>query len=311
MAMINAPWHMSVEQIAEHAGRHSSDALGIDLATPIDFTRPFICPSLTPLFYTPVWNDLCAADQLRHTQLSALSFNELIAWFEGGFTATLRALMRSNRVPASVRDLLPRFIDDESRHQKMWWALNRLADPQRYRDDSMSITRIAPMACFLLQWLAGRPIRFPVAVWLMLVLEEHANEIARRCAAQRPSQIEPHFAAAYLAHVRDETRHVQIDWHLLDALCPTMNYRQQRLNGWLFGQVIKRMLLRTENAAMSVATALASESPTVRRQLPRIRAELRQVALHPDYRSMMFSSETSPVTFHLMAKYPLLREAVK
>lgn len=308
--MMNAPWHMSVEQIAEHAGRHSSDASGIDPGTPIDVTRPFVCPSLTPLFYTTIWNELSPSDQLRHSQLSALSFNELIAWFEGGFTTTLRALLHCDRVPSPVRELLPRFIEDESRHQRMWWSLNRLADPKRYQSDTMAITRIAPMARVLMTWLAGQPMRFPVAVWVMLVLEEHANEIARRCASQRPSEIEPHFAAAYLAHVRDETRHVQIDWHIVDALWPMMNARKQRFNGWLFGQVIKRLLLRTENAAMSVATALAQESPTVRQQLPRIRDELRQVGLHPEYRSMMFSPQTSPITFHLMTKYPGLREAI-
>jgi hypothetical protein len=306
------PRHMSAAQIAQHAERHHCDQLPFDVTVPLDLTKPFVCPTLTPLYYTSIWSELDDADRLRHSQLSGLSFNELIAWFERGFSTTLRSLANCDALPPDLRALFPTFIVDEARHQRMWWALNRLADPARYANgsDEPVITRIAPAGRVMMRWLAHRPVEFPVAVWLMLVLEEHANEIARRCAQRRPDDIEPHFAAAYLAHVRDEARHVQIDWHLLDHLWPRLGARRRRINAWIFRQVLTRLLFRAEHAAMSVAHALASERPHIRARLPRIRAELRRVGENHEYRAMMFSPAVAPIALHLIDRYPELRGAI-
>jgi hypothetical protein len=161
-----------------------------------------------------------------------------------------------------------------------------------------------------MKWLARHPVEFPVALWLMLVLEEHANEIARRCAQRRPDEIEPHFAAAYLAHVRDEARHVQIDWHLVEHFWPRLNARRRALNTWIFGVVMQRLLFRTEHAAIAVANALAAEREHVRVLLPLIRTELRGVGSDPRYRQMMFSPQASPIAFHLLDRFPELRGAI-
>jgi para-aminobenzoate N-oxygenase AurF len=308
--MADAPRRMSPAQIAQHAERHRSDACPFEPDITIDFSKPFLCPSLTPLFYTPIWKELSPEIQLRYTQLSALSFNELIAWFEEGFSSTLVALQQSDRIPQELKALLPGFIEDERRHQDIWWALNRCTDPQRYARNTAVITRIAPVARTLMKWLASHPLEYPVAVWVMLILEEHGNEIARRCATRRPNEIEPHFAAAYLGHVRDETRHVQIDWHLIDSLWPHLKGWRRFLNVWLFRWIIRRLLFRTENAAISVAEELIRERPVLRPLLPRIQAELRAVSDRPEFRATLFSAESSPITFHLLGRFPELRSAM-
>jgi hypothetical protein len=300
---------MSIAQIADHALSHPNARYPFEIGVPIDFTKPFVCPSLTALYYTPIWKELPEDDQLRYTQLSALSFNELIAWFENGFSATLQALMRSDRVPRDLKSLLPAFLEDEERHQETWWALNRCADPQRYPRNLAAISRIAPAARALMKWLTQRPLDFPVAIWLMLILEEHGNEIARRCAARRPSDIEPHFAAAYLAHVRDETRHVQIDWCLIDSLWPKMRRCHRRINTAIFRLVVARLLYKTDHAAISVAKELVRERPALRPLLPRMRSELLKVGQNPEFRSMMFSAESSPIVFYLLEQFPELRGA--
>lgn len=305
-----APRRMSREHIAEHADRHRIDSCPFDAGIPIDFSKPFVCPSLTGLYYTWLWGNLSPEDQLRYTQLSALSFNELIAWFEGGFSSTLLALVESERVPRELRNLLPDFIEDERRHQTIWWALNRCADPERYSGNTASITRIAPMARRLMKWLASRPLEYPVAIWLMLILEEHGNEIARRCAARRPNEIEAHFAAAYLSHVRDEARHVQIDWHLIDYLWPRMSGWRRAVNVRLFRMVIGRLLFRTEHASISVVNELVRERPALRPLLPTMRIELRRLAHQPEFRNMMFSAQSSPIAFHLLSRFPELRSAL-
>jgi hypothetical protein len=310
MAMPNPPPRLSIAQIAEHADRCRTDRSPLEADIPIDFTKPFVCPSLTALYYTPFWSKLEAMDQLRYTQLSALSFNELIAWFESGFSSTLRALIRSDRLPEELKSLLPDFLEDECRHQEIWWTLNRRADPVRYSRNIASIAKIAPAGRALMSWLASRPLDYPVVIWVMLVLEEHGNEIARRCAARRPDEIEPHFAAAYLAHVRDEIRHVQIDWHLLDSLWPSLRGWRRRMNIELFRLVIARLLFKTEHAAMSVVEELARERPRLRPLLPRIRRQLRVVGQDREFRNMMLSARSSPIVFHLLDLFPELQSLV-
>jgi hypothetical protein len=308
--MAETPAHLTVLQIGEHArGRHP-ELCPFDPNVPVDFSLPFVCPSLTALYYTSLWKELEEQDRLRYTQLSALSFNELIAWFESGFSSTLRALMQADGLPEQLKSLLPDFLEDEQRHQKTWWSLNRCADPHRYPRDSAAISKIAPLGQTLMRWLASRPLNYPVAIWLMLILEEHGNEIARRCAAKRPDEIEPHFAAAYLAHVRDEVRHVQIDWHLLEWVWPSLPPWRRHMNVALFRRVIRNLLFKTDHAAIAVVRELVRERSRLRPLLPRLRAELSEVGKNPEFRSMMFSIRSSPIAFYLLDRFPELHSAI-
>jgi hypothetical protein len=304
------PVQLSVQQIAEHARSRGADCYPFDVTVPVDGTMPFLCPTLTALYYTSVWKELDDEERLRYTQLSALSFNELIAWFENGFSRTLQSLMQSDALPQSLKSLLPDFLEDERRHQEMWWTLNRCADPQRYSRDVAAISRIAPLGQNLMRWLARHPLKYPVTIWIMLILEEHGNEIARRCAAKRPDQIEPHFAAAYLAHVRDEVRHVQIDWHLLEWAWPSLRGWRRYVNVSIFRWVVSRLLFNTEHAAISVVDELVRERPRLHSLLPRLRAELRGVGQNREFRSMMFSVRTCPIVFRLLDRFPELQGVV-
>jgi hypothetical protein len=308
--MPHMPLQLSVQQIAQHARSRGPDCYPFDVTVPVDGTMPFLCPTLTALYYTPVWKELDDGERLRYTQLSALSFNELIAWFENGFSATLQSLMQSDALPESLKALLPDFLEDERRHQQIWWTLNRCADPQRYSRDVAAISRIAPWGQNLMRLLARHPLQYPVTIWIMLILEEHGNEISRRCAAKRPDEIEPHFAAAYLAHVRDEVRHVQIDWHLLEWAWPTLRGWRRYVNVTIFRWVVSRLLFNTEHAAISVVEELVRERPRLHSLLPRLRAELRGVGQNREFRSMMFSVRTCPIVFHLLDRFPELQGVV-
>ena len=50
--------------------------------SPVDSGRLFIPEELTPLFHTPSYGELTAAQRLRYNQLHALYFNEQIMFFE-------------------------------------------------------------------------------------------------------------------------------------------------------------------------------------------------------------------------------------
>ena len=145
----------------------------------------------------------------------------------------------------------------------------------------------------------------------MLILEEHGNEIARRCArSEAAGAIEPHFAAAYLAHVRDETRNVHLDQHLIDWLWSRAGPRTRAINAWMVRRVLDGMLYRPRHAAMAVFDALAAERPRLRPLRRRVRGELDALRDVTAYRDMIFSPASSPIAWATVRRYPEVRSAL-
>ena len=69
----------------------------------IDRGLPFICETLAPLFYTPIYQDFTPNQRLRYNQLTGLYFNELIGYFEATFSQALSALICRANMPSSLR----------------------------------------------------------------------------------------------------------------------------------------------------------------------------------------------------------------
>ena len=69
-----------LEALIRRRERTHDDEPTLDFSTPIDRRCWFVCPTLTPLYYTHVYRELNDEQQRRYNQLTALSFNELIAF---------------------------------------------------------------------------------------------------------------------------------------------------------------------------------------------------------------------------------------
>lgn len=283
---------------------------GFDFVTPIDRSRLFVCPTLSPLFYTSMFSELSQAQRRRYNQLTALSFGELISFFEGAFEHALHASKSDAIGPshgAELDDCINSFIAEEVKHREMWRRLALLSEPTWYESAPRRIVRIGKPMQWLLRFLSRRPRTFPVVVWLMLALEEHSLEISRRCAKLPPDEIEPRYAAVYSAHMQEEVRHVQIDWHLLVRLMKNVPPWSCRLNGWLFRQAIKSFFYRPTRAAVRVIDQLIKECPELRTlRRPMVR-QLKALRHNQAYRHMMLSPQSTPITFALMKRYPELQ----
>src|SRR5687767_13404148 len=77
-----------------HTIQARQDAVpAFDFSTPIDRSRWFVCPTLTPLYYAPIYHDLEEPHQRRYNQLTALCFSELISFFETTFASSVLAAL--------------------------------------------------------------------------------------------------------------------------------------------------------------------------------------------------------------------------
>jgi hypothetical protein len=212
--IVALPSLTAIRRRSERAAKSDGPALG----RPVDRSRRFVCETLTPLYYAPVYRELTDAQRLRYNQITGLCFGELIAFFEESFAASVLAALALARrdLDADLAACLDGFVAEERRHVAYWRQLNRLAEPQWYdrRDDA--VIRLPATARRALGFLTSRPRTFPVVFWVMLALEERSLDISRRCLRMNPDTAEPQFRAAYRHHLRDETRHVALDRHLIE-----------------------------------------------------------------------------------------------
>jgi hypothetical protein len=298
-------------------GNDAGDVLAeFDFSTPIDRSRWFVCPSLTPLFYAPVYRQLEERHQRRYNQLTALVFGELIGFFETTFAASvLAALARSRRdeVDRDLADCLEGFVAEERRHTQWWRGLNRLSEPDLYLRRDQAIIRLPWAARFLLRQVTNRPRIFPLVFWIMLALEERSLEISRRCLRLPAEQIEPRYLAVYRAHLAHEVRHVQIDWHLIERYYAGRSALVRLTNARLFRLAIRQFFLPPTRSAVRVVQRLVSEHPELKPLRRVIEQQLKDVGRDPAYHQMMYSRESTPITFSLFdrfAEFHALREVL-
>ena len=205
----------------------------------------FVCPTLTPLYYSAVYQELTTAQQLRYNQLSAISFTDLILFFERSFAGALESLLRQrDRQTAEFRVELESFLADERRHCEMWRRLNCVSVPRKPDVGDYRVIRLDRPLPMLLRMLTNRPQTFPVVVLVMLTLEEHSIEMSRRCARVDLDVLEPHYRDAFRAHLLDEARHVQVDSKIFHELIDPLSVNVRRLNAALFQLFIRNLWLR-------------------------------------------------------------------
>lgn len=278
-----------------------------DFSSPIDRGRWFVCPTLTPLFYAPVYRELEECHQRRYNQLTALSFSELIAFFETTFAASvLVALANGRRQPLDrpLVECLERFVAEERRHTEWWVQLNRLSEPALYADSDQAIIRLSSPARFFLRQLTSRPQSFPMVFWVMLALEERSLEISRRCMHLPAEQIEPRYLEIYRTHLAHEVRHVQIDWHLIERYYAARSVPLRRLNAKLFCLAIRHFFLPPTRSAMCVVNRLVTERPELQSLHVVMKQQLERVGHDGDYQQMMYSRKSTPITFALFDRFP-------
>lgn len=293
----------SLEHLERHAVSHAVDWGAIDLSSPIDLERPFLCETLTPLYYTDVYAELTPEQKLRYNQLTGMSYNEIISFFEEHFAQNiLHALTSSphrHGLDPQLVDALIAFAEDERRHTRAFRALNQLSAPLWYRDSTYHILRPSPVGRRLIRLLTRRPARFPAVLWIALVMEERALAASRALLRRGEDEIEPHYLAVYQAHLQDEIRHVHLDWHLLEELHGTSSPFWRKVNAHLFAYSLSRFFLAPRRAGRRVIELLLVEHPELRTKRKRLLHALGTLSQNRAYHQMMYSREVTPIAFML------------
>jgi hypothetical protein len=302
---------LPIERLNRLSADHSSIAAAhpVHLDTPVDATRLFVCPTLTPLYYTKSYTKLSREQALRYNQLMGMLHNEVIAFFETRFAGNvLGALGRvSGKGDGDCVELarcLESFVREEASHTAMFRRLNRVSAPQWYADRDEYILRIPPAASRTLDFLPRRPLRFPMVLWVMLIMEERSLEISRRYAHMDKERVEPHYAAVYRAHGHDEVRHVQIDWHLLERFYEGRGETLRELNAALLRAFVFGFFLTPHRSTVRVMDLLVEEFPELTRLRPEMVRELKGLRHDDEYRHMMYSQEVQPLTYALFDYFP-------
>jgi P-aminobenzoate N-oxygenase AurF len=282
-----------------------------DFSTPIDRSRWFVCPTLTPLYYAPVYCELLESHQRRYNQLTALCFSELISFFETTFAASVLAALaagKRNGIDPELAACLGQFIEEEREHTRWWQQLNQLSEPALYSTRQRAIIRLSAPIRFLLNQITRRPGCFPLVFWVMLALEERSLEISRRCLRMPNHQIEPRYLAIYRAHLQHEVRHVQLDWHLIERFYEPSSLALRKFNAALLRLAIARFFLPPTRSARRVVRRLVAECPELMPLRKLIETQLVKVGEDPAYHAMMYSRESTPITFALFDRFKEMHE---
>ena len=299
-----------LDRLAAQKDGNAYDA--IDWTAPIDRARWFVCETQTPLFYTGAYEELTPDQRRRYNQLTGMLSNELIALLETELlTAALRAIESLRRPEGELIAAVRRFRDDERRHAEMWRRLNLLSEPGWYAGRDRHLARIPSPAIAFARALACRPAMFPVVLWIQLAQEERSIDMSRRSLALPADRLEPRYRAAHQAHLQDEVRHVQVDWHLIgrfyDGRSKAIRVTTARLFRFFVGSVLLMPIYSTTRVIRACAGEFAELQPLV----PRMLSELRALQINDRYHEMMYSRRTTPITFALLDRFEEFRDVGK
>jgi hypothetical protein len=233
-------------------------------------------------------------------------FNELIAFFEGTFSASIWAALADARhrpTTGRLADCLSRFIADEQQHISWWRQLNRLSEPELYAGTDRSLVRLSVLARKLLGAMTSRPQWFPVVFWIMLALEERSLYVSRCCMKMDRDRIEPRYRLVYQQHFIDESRHVQLDWHLIERFFAHRSRAVRQVNAKLLRLLIGRFLLAPSRSAVRAVQRLLVEHPELAPRRPEMVRQLKALRDNTDYHEMMYSRTVTPITFALFDRF--------
>ena len=307
---------LPLERLCRLSAEHAAIAAAhpVQLEPPVDFDRWFVCPTLTPLYYTKVYAKLSRAQALRYNQIMGMLHNEVIAFFETTFAGNVLGTLAEGKGAEGkgaagdapeLAECLRTFIREEAGHTALFRRLNRLSAPQWYTADKhYHVLQIPPRLARVLDYVTRRPVRFPMVFWVMLMMEERSLEISRRYAQMDKSRVEPHYAAVYRAHLHDEVRHVQIDWHLVERFYEGRSAVVREVNSALVRLFVFGFFLTPARATVRAVELLVEEFAELAGLYPEMVRELRGLRDNADYRHMMYSQDVNPLTYALFEHFP-------
>jgi hypothetical protein len=271
----------------------------------LDLSRPFVPEASTQLYYTPIYSRLHREHRLRYNQLFGVRINEYIMMLEADLVERLLMPLRRHRNVVGNRALvacIDTMIEEEKHHFDCFLALNRACFPalyehrERYFSDLPWMTRALFGAAGL---IAGR---LAFALWYLMAMEESSTALARDMIrspdTETLGEIEPRFAAVHREHMKDETRHLQIDGILVD-ICLAQSGRAKRvLNAALFKSMLGPITRPTRNGSgVKVIRELVHQMPELAWHEETMVAAVLALRHNRQFQASLFNRRAMPLTF--------------
>lgn len=280
----------------------------------IDFSRPFVPESYTQLYYTPLYRGLHREHRLRYNQLFGIRVNEYIMMLEADLVE--RLLSRLRRLPRVASDAtlvrcLDTMIEEEKHHYRCFLAWNRLCRPELFggRERFFSDLPWATRALFGAVGLVSGGLSF--ALWYLMAMEESsaslARELARNPVSETLGPLEPSFAALHREHLRDETRHLQIDGLLTDLCLAQAGPGARAWNARLFKSLLDTVTRPTRaGSGVKVIRQLVREMPELGWHEEEMIGAVLALKHDRAFQTSLFNREAMPLTFGVFDRTPEL-----
>lgn len=285
------------------------DAFGLedlDWSQAIDRTKPWEPEGLGALWFLPSFASLAPNERLRCNQLHALGVCEQFVWFEQQLIRAVGNVLRAGGLPATLQEALGHFLSEERKHIAMFWRLLEKSAPRWYATRAPRLFGVSRVQQFAMDRMTAHPRTLLAWIWLAVLVEERTLFFSRehmRSARTAAGSIDALHARVHEFHFRDEARHYHLDQHLLTWLYDPEPRWKKDLAAAMF-YAMMRAYVAGARTATRILEQLGREFPHLHAALlPRLRAELGQVARREDYHRRLFSRAALPHSFALLAEY--------
>lgn len=283
----------------------------------VDRRRPFIPEDYTQLYFTPLYASLHFEHRLRYNQLFALRSNEYIMMLEADLVDRLmQPLKRHPKVRANgelVR-AMDTMMQEERRHFDNFAALNRACRPDLYPPGTDRLFSRLPVWTRAMFWTVGALAgQLPFALWFLMAMEESsmslARDMVRRPHTETLGELDPAFVSVHLEHMKDETRHLHIDAHLIVAGIDSGARLKRLLNARLFRTLLAGITTPTMGGSgVTVIRQLVREMPELQAQEADLVNAVLALKHNRAFQRSLFNRRIMPRTFSVFDHTPEFRQ---
>jgi hypothetical protein len=203
---------------------------------------------------------------------------------------------------ATLVRCLDTMIEEEKHHYRCFVALNRLCRPELFRERERYFSDLPWWTRTMFGAVGLVAGRLPFALWYLMAMEESsaalARDMARNPVTETLGPLEPFFANVHREHMRDETRHLQLDGWLVDLCLSGSGPTARATNARLFKSLLAPISRPTRaGSGVKVIRQLVREMPELGWQEEALIAAVLALEHDRAFQTSLFNRGDLPLTF--------------
>ena len=252
---------------------------------------------LSHLFHLDGYKNLSPQIRLRYNQFFSMLVIEQIASFERDVlakvdTQVFKRLKERNSVEQHLKIALEHFVREEKNHVDFFEKLVAKSKTALGLESGFRSFQVSGLQGRFVSFLFSSPRFFIFWIWVVLFVEERTLLIARLMRKDSDSYDPLHFQVQQ-AHLRDETRHVQLDEHLLEVCWDQAPALLKKLNVFLL-KVFFEMTFVRSMSAVRLWKLFSRHVPEAATHTNEVVNELRTLSKNTTYLLQFFSQDSAP-----------------